>query len=212
MNQLSRNKQIGFSMIEILIALLVLAIGLLGVAALQLSSLSGSQEGYARSQAVAIAEDLSSRIRAGRQQALSSPNWGDGGDTARLALAEYIAQYAAVTPYQCGTLAEPEPPATWCRPDEAEGEVGGECTAVEQVAFEIWEVCSQAQNLLPFGRVHVVTNALNNNRATIAVSWQAAERREDGPQEIDIRNPVCQEVFGNAIPENEDCVLVEIIP
>ena len=207
MNRLChRNTQMGFSMIEILIALLVLAIGLLGVAALQLSSLGSSQEGYARSQATAIAEDLGSRIKAGRQQAVSSPNWGAEGATARVALAEYLAQFAVASPYQCD-----QPPAIWCRPDEEMG-VGAECAAAEQVAFEIWEVCTQARNLLPAGQVHMVINGLNANRATIGVSWQVAERREDGPQEVDIRNPVCQEVFGGAIDPNEDCVLVEIIP
>ncbi len=198
----------GFSMIEILIALLVLAIGLLGVAALQLASLSGGQEAYARSQATAVAEDLASRIKAGRQQALSLASWGANGTTARTALAEYLGQYSVVSPYECGTLAAPTTPDVWCRPDEVEGTAGQACTTAEQVAFETWEACTQAQRLLPLGRVFVATSAM---RATIAVTWQASERREDSKQVLDIRNPTCTAVFPDIAAE-EDCVMVEIIP
>lgn len=49
---------------EVLIALLVLAIGLLGLAALQTIGIKLNQESYLRSQAVLIAYDIIDRIRA----------------------------------------------------------------------------------------------------------------------------------------------------
>jgi len=60
------NKQQGFSLLELMIAILILAIGLLGMAAMQSVALSSNQEAQIRVQALAIAEDLASRMRANR--------------------------------------------------------------------------------------------------------------------------------------------------
>lgn len=55
----------GFTLIEILVALLILSIGLLGLAALQITSLQNSQASYERSIAVMQANDLVERMWAG---------------------------------------------------------------------------------------------------------------------------------------------------
>ena len=54
----------GFTMIEILVALLVLSIGLLGLAALQATGLRYNHSSYLRSQAVLQAYDMADRMRA----------------------------------------------------------------------------------------------------------------------------------------------------
>jgi len=56
----------GFGMIEILVALVVLAIGLLGLASLQTTGLTQSSETRNRSQAILLADDMFERIRANR--------------------------------------------------------------------------------------------------------------------------------------------------
>ena len=58
------NKNTGFTLIEVLIAMLVLAVGLLGLAALQASSLRNAQSAYNRSLATELAYDLADRMRA----------------------------------------------------------------------------------------------------------------------------------------------------
>jgi type IV pilus assembly protein PilV len=57
-------KNAGFGLIEVLIAVLVLALALLGLAALQVTSLKNNQSAYNRSQATQLAYDLADRMRA----------------------------------------------------------------------------------------------------------------------------------------------------
>lgn len=58
------NKNTGFTLIEVLIAMLVLAVGLLGLAGMQATSLKNNQSAYNRSQATQLAYDLADRMRA----------------------------------------------------------------------------------------------------------------------------------------------------
>ena len=53
----------GFSIIEVLVALLVLGVGVMGYAALQLKSVRLSEETYSRSQAMSVAQDFIERVR-----------------------------------------------------------------------------------------------------------------------------------------------------
>lgn len=59
--------QQGSSLLEVLISLVVLAIGILGVFALQTSSLKSNQNAYLVSQAALLANDLIERARTNRQ-------------------------------------------------------------------------------------------------------------------------------------------------
>lgn len=58
--------QQGFTLIEVLVAALVLAIGILGLATTMLMGLKSDQSAYYRSQASAIAYDMADRIRLNR--------------------------------------------------------------------------------------------------------------------------------------------------
>ncbi len=59
----------GFTLIEVLITLVILAIGLLGLAGLQLFSLQSQMEAYQRGQAVMLAEEMAKRIQVNAQAA-----------------------------------------------------------------------------------------------------------------------------------------------
>lgn len=62
--QTHSHDQAGFSLIEALIALVVLSVGLLGVAALQTQALLQSRDAYLTSQATSLVQDMADRIRA----------------------------------------------------------------------------------------------------------------------------------------------------
>ena len=188
----------GFSMIEVLIAVLVLAVGLLGVAALQMTSMNSGQEGYFRTQATAIAEDLASRVKS------NSEAWAFSADFTGLSITNAAQAYLnnfAVNPYACNA-----PPAQFCRPDQAFG-AGVECTSPQQIAFDMWEVCQSAQNLLPGGQV---AGLLNGSRLSIAVAWLATQRQEGAGETQDIRNPRCTGEFNFAA--EMDCIVLETVP
>ncbi|RMO83780.1 hypothetical protein ALQ33_02494 [Pseudomonas syringae pv. philadelphi] len=60
----TRHRQTGMTLIEVLVSVLILAIGLLGAAAIQLNALKYTDSSTMRSQASFIAYDMMDRIRA----------------------------------------------------------------------------------------------------------------------------------------------------
>lgn len=120
MRKLQHN-EIGSTLIEVLIALLVLSIGLLGLAALQLNALRGVSDSSQRSQATWILQDAAERIRA-------NPDALDISYTA---------------PANCAAL-----PTKFCA-DHFQPGVGkvaaANCTDDEMAIFDRWETeCSYA--------------------------------------------------------------------
>jgi len=65
-----RPGQGGFTLLEVLIALLVLSIGLLGIGKLMMLSARANDSAYMRSQATALAYTMLDAMRANRQAAI----------------------------------------------------------------------------------------------------------------------------------------------
>ncbi len=70
-DRMSSRREAGVTLVEVLVALLVLSIGLLGIAALQTTGLRATQASGARSQAVLMSYDIIDRMRANRRDALA---------------------------------------------------------------------------------------------------------------------------------------------
>jgi type IV pilus assembly protein PilV len=75
----SRRRTGGFTLIEVLIALLVLAIGLLGMASLTLVSVKSNQSASIRSQASSMAYDMAERLRLNRDRAVTTDSYVTDG-------------------------------------------------------------------------------------------------------------------------------------
>jgi type IV pilus assembly protein PilV len=100
----------GFTLIEVLIALIVLVLGVLGAAAMTLTSLRDGKQSIYRSQATALAYELGDLMRASPSQeavftgatpALVSSCWTTGcspSDTAKNDVAEWRAKVPLVLP------------------------------------------------------------------------------------------------------------------
>jgi type IV pilus assembly protein PilV len=83
--------QLGFTLIETMVALLVISVGMIGVAALHGQALSSSGIALRRSVAIGLASDMADRIRVNRTAAMAyegaaadngcaAPTGGGGGD------------------------------------------------------------------------------------------------------------------------------------
>lgn len=67
--QSSHTKHRGFTLIEVLVTLIILSVGLLGVAGIQLYALKSNDSAYLRSQASLYANEMMDRMRANRMAA-----------------------------------------------------------------------------------------------------------------------------------------------
>jgi type IV pilus assembly protein PilV len=76
-----RKSQGGATLVEVLVAVLVLSIGLLGIAGLQLSALQNNRNAHVRSQASMLAYYIADRMRANRTVALTGGYDVDFGET-----------------------------------------------------------------------------------------------------------------------------------
>jgi type IV pilus assembly protein PilV len=96
------NQNKGFSLMEVLIAMLILGVGLLGVAALQTVALKTNHSAYQRTQATFLAYDMMDRMRANRTAAIAGDYnlaMGDdpsaGGTLAEQDLDDWVNNYVA---------------------------------------------------------------------------------------------------------------------
>ncbi len=65
-----RCRQLGVTLVEVLVAVLITATGVLGAAALQMNSVKFNQAANTRSAAVFLASDMADRLRANRRLAI----------------------------------------------------------------------------------------------------------------------------------------------
>jgi type IV pilus assembly protein PilV len=98
----SSRAQTGMSLVEVLVTLVLISVGLLGVAALQLTSLKSTQESYVRSQAAMLAADMLDRMRSnqtgfvsGHYDMTNDSSGFDQAGTAGTAAASDIAAWRA---------------------------------------------------------------------------------------------------------------------
>lgn len=72
MNLPQLKQDAGFTLIEVLVALVILSVGLFGVASMQLNSLRGNHSAYLRSQGLQYAYEVLDMMRANRANAISA--------------------------------------------------------------------------------------------------------------------------------------------
>jgi len=162
----------GFTLIEILIAVVILSIGLLGMAGIQIKGLRGTTSSNQRSQAALLANDIAERIHVNTN--------GIGSSDASI-----NTQYANVDTGQitCGQNV----PA-FCSATPATTDANGNlvpsnvtpCSASAMATFDIYDFACGLQdnagvkNLLPGGSATITCNAAScppGSQLTIQVNW-----------------------------------------
>jgi type IV pilus assembly protein PilV len=146
---LDRPHHLGIAMIEALVALLVLALGVLGLARLQVSSLTESRNTNARAMAVQLAADLAERMQsnAAVRRANPAPNPYENG----------WGVWAAVAP-DCLTTA---------------------CNGAELAAFDLRAWKQNVQTLLPNGDALVFRSNTDRNQFGVLMRWAEFEARNE---------------------------------
>lgn len=81
--RMNSGRMAGFSIVEALVALVVLAVGMLGIAALYVESLRAGRSAVYRTQAVNLASDMADRIRANRLAGTAYDTATYGGNPAQ---------------------------------------------------------------------------------------------------------------------------------
>lgn len=114
-----RIRQRGMTLIEILVAVVVLSIGLLGLAGLQLKGMQVNQGSIYRWQAAMLAQDIADRMRADRASA-SAGNYtlaaggaasGSGSPATQASINQWLTQVAAL-PAGSAVITAPTGPAS----------------------------------------------------------------------------------------------------
>jgi len=99
---IKNQNQAGFTLLEILVTSIILAIGLLGIASLQNSSIKLSYDSYIRTQASILSYDLMDRVRANPTatptQCISTTATCDSTDILDSDLADWYDQATAIFP------------------------------------------------------------------------------------------------------------------
>jgi type IV pilus assembly protein PilV len=149
----SSTHQRGLTLIESLVALVVAALGILGIAGVQMRTLVETQNSVRREQAVRLIEDLDERLKA-------HPN-------ALEMLTSYISDWSSGTP-DCDT-----PPTPNCRT--------ATCTADQLVDFDVASWVQAVQCTLPNGNANIFRapgDQFNNPRQLgVMIRWRANERQ-----------------------------------
>lgn len=148
----TRGNQNGFTLIEILITVIVLSIGLLGLAGLQINGLRANMSSEARSKATLLANDITERMRTNR---LGVHNDNPDVDN----------QYAAISTANQNCNALPDP---FCSNyNNGNSNDADSCTPAQMAAFDAWVwACGmpKAQGVVPGG----VANILNGGAGNVA--------------------------------------------
>lgn len=142
-------KQSGGTLVEVLTAVLVLALGVLGAAGLHVQTLRTAHEAGLRSAAVQIAGDLADRMRA--HYALSQQESGNH---------PYLG-----FDYDAATSAAPEPasvpPSCYL----------ASCTPAQFAAFDLHDLARRIDASLPDGHVRICRDAAPWNEERQSLAW-----------------------------------------
>jgi type IV pilus assembly protein PilV len=123
------------TLIEVMIAAVVLAIGLLGVAALQISALQGAGNAQFRSKATDLTSSLVDRIRANLEEN---------------AINAYVTAAA-----NCASTT----PAAICSMDADDvTNTASDCSPTEMAAYDLWHIRCKVEEDLPGGQLTVMQN------------------------------------------------------
>ncbi|MDX1559040.1 MAG: type IV pilus modification protein PilV [Marinobacter sp.] len=153
------NRSRGFTLIEILVTLFILAIGLLGLAGLMVDGMRNNQGAYLRTQASILAYDMADRMRANREEAEDGGEYdGFSTDNASTTIPACASTANGCTPEQQATVDKVQ----WTRQIQGAG---------------------SGMTLLP-GGVGTIAHDATNDIFTIRITWDETKRDGDTGESV----------------------------
>lgn len=134
-------------MLEALVALLILALGVLGLARLQAATLMEARNANARSVAIHAASDLVDRMQTNRSARFTAAAFDD-----------YVAAWA-----------QPAAPATDCTDDP--------CSSAEMAAYDVWQWKQSLAQQLPNGDATVFRSDSDPSQLGVLLAWSAIQAK-----------------------------------
>jgi len=151
------SSQLGVTLIEALVTLLVLSVGALGVASMQLAGLKYTSGSYARTQAVILADDMANRLKSNRAFAVDLDS--EGGVV------------ADESPYEIATF-NAAVPGTFVNCLEFP------CTDAQLRTYDIVTWRNELARVLPSGQGSItsierdVNNGVTERQFNISIQWR----------------------------------------
>jgi type IV pilus assembly protein PilV len=152
----------GFSLIEVLVSILILAIGVIGTAGMQLAAARTTQQSALQTVALELASEMSDKIRANH----------------RISNSNMAGTYLSVD-YDSDRQGAPTPPSKLC--------FGVECNSIEVAAFDIYDWEKRIRSDLPGGRVRICRDAHPWSEASRSLQWGCAAAESDDSVPIVIK-------------------------
>jgi type IV pilus assembly protein PilV len=180
----------GMTLVEVLIAAVVIAVGLLGIASLQINALQSTTEAQNRSKATDVIAAIADRVKA-NPYAVNAYTDTIPSDPCSIAPDQPLPNIARCAMSPDGTIT-----------------VVSQCTHEQMAAYDLWEVNCQLQSTIPGAELNIVCPAPGCAPLapmTIDISWQAQNRNphvgEEAPDDT-----VTQAVAITIFPEFHDVV------
>lgn len=146
----------GFTLLEVLIAVVIVALGLLSLGALQVRAMRDTTNTYLRSEAVVLATDMADRIRA------NLPRLREAATAYQLSLAGFATKKAQSVPSPSCLATSP-------------------CTPAQLELADTWEWTQQVASRLPGGQGDIALSCSTNPCTTnswrtwiVTVHWDEA--------------------------------------
>lgn len=228
------NRPSGFSLLEVLVTALIIGIGLLAVATLQISSIASNQQAFYYTQASSIANELADRIRISKNTTMIAR-----ADRSSPTYADYINNYVSYDSVVCTEESANEESANEESANDDSG--SNDSNILKKVAeMDLKDLCKVAKQTLPDANIRVVDNkrsvfALDKvfdsegvqtgtrdtaikHRLTILVDWASANARKDAGQKQNdkgnsaIVNEACNAWLTNGGISDRSCVMLSVVP
>ncbi len=139
----------GFTLLEVMVAVFVLALGVIGAAGMQLTAHRTRQQSALLSEAVQMASAMADKMRA---------------NVAQMTLGDAANSYLNLS-YDGATQAAPGAPATLCFSQAAN------CDSAQMAQFDIYELEQQISARLPGGRLVICRDAQVWDAGRKALTW-----------------------------------------